>query len=215
VTRRGSVQAWRVRVVLLGMKWRREIVRTLLACMAVGVACTVSNGIDDTSRLNQGEVGPISEARAESGTRLKARWLVGSDGSRQFVNWRDTELDAECTFQSASDGSSRCQPYSAGVETGGYSDAACTQRLFRMPRLDDCTAAAPPRFGTVHSYDSCRAGRFTLFALSDRIQPGNVYDDTSGACRQRAGADEDFIYFAAAEELPPTRFVGAEIATDE
>lgn len=59
----------------------------------------------------------------ENGTRLRARVAVGEDGSRQFLGWRDTERDENCSFAEASDGTTRCMP--AAPPTIYYSDSAC------------------------------------------------------------------------------------------
>lgn len=46
----------------------------------------------------------------ESGSRLKARTIVGSDGSRSPAGWYDSQLEVECTWRLASDGKQRCMP---------------------------------------------------------------------------------------------------------
>lgn len=59
------------------------------------------------------------------GTRLKAQWIVGEDGSRMFGSaWLDTELNDKCWFQFLSNGETRCVPAAATITT--YEDAACS-----------------------------------------------------------------------------------------
>jgi hypothetical protein len=80
-----------------------------------------------------GAPGAAGKDAAASGSRLKARWDVGDDGSRAFVGWYDQEMAAECAFGSASDGKWRCLP--------GSFPTGATQVLF----LDDtCTHAVVP-----------------------------------------------------------------------
>src|SRR5262245_27196823 len=134
------------------MRWKREVGRTLAAGLAVGVACTMGNRDrgDGSSQLHHEPVGPIAEAQAQSGSRLKARWIVGTDGSRQFLSWHDSQLNADCTFASASDGSLRCLP--VGLQESGFRDAECTQRVFSSAQSSECEAPGQ-RFGVVHAYD--------------------------------------------------------------
>ena len=72
--------------------------------------------------------GPVPNALAEgfkSGSRLKLRFWEGADGSRQFLNFFDTQLQTDCWVGSrrTSDGKIRCLP--APVGTLYFSDAAC------------------------------------------------------------------------------------------
>jgi len=53
------------------------------------------------------EMGP---AGYTSGSRLKAHYFVGADGSRQFRAWYDSQLDILCDWARATDGKTRCLP---------------------------------------------------------------------------------------------------------
>jgi hypothetical protein len=75
---------------------------------------------------------PVPDAAAEpaqSGDRLKARWRVGSDGSREFAGWYDSGRSENCSFQLVN-GSMRCLPAYGATASGYFSDASCTQPLF-------------------------------------------------------------------------------------
>ena len=57
---------------------------------------------------------PVADAKADpatSGTRLKAKYYAGADGSRQFVGWHDAQRDEDCYFGAAADGVLRCAPF--------------------------------------------------------------------------------------------------------
>jgi len=85
-------------------------------------------GGDNDSDLVDALTNPVPDANAEpttSGSRLKARYYVGEDGSRQFVGWYDSQRKEECSFLSAGDGETRCLPAGA-YPIGVYSDANCT-----------------------------------------------------------------------------------------
>jgi hypothetical protein len=70
-----------------------------------------------------GPAGPAGQASNVDGARLKAKYLVGSDGSRQFLTWHDTMLDSDCAYGGSP---SVCVP---GKPTAGsriYDDAGCS-----------------------------------------------------------------------------------------
>jgi hypothetical protein len=68
-------------------------------------------------------------------TRLRARYLVGGDGSRNHVGWFDSVRSEPCIFHRAADGKFRClpdQPLRANVLTdqgGKYSDSNCSAEV--------------------------------------------------------------------------------------
>lgn len=83
----------------------------------------------------QGLPGMAGTAAATDGSRLKARWVTGSDGSKGFFGWLDSELGRPCSFQDTSAGL-RCLPKTdaamavwapyAGAHGVGFADAACS-----------------------------------------------------------------------------------------
>src|SRR5688572_33384336 len=40
----------------------------------------------------------------ENGSRLRARVYAGTDGAKQFLGWRDTQLGVDCAFGRVADG---------------------------------------------------------------------------------------------------------------
>ena len=93
-----------------------------------------------------------SQQPFSSGSRLKVRKIVGTDGAVQQLGFHDTELNLDCTFQRAEDGSTRCLPTSTLTVDGYWLDAACTTpvifeskcgapNFIRVP-LDECSGAA-------------------------------------------------------------------------
>jgi hypothetical protein len=106
---------------------------------------------------------PVREADAEpmSGSRLKGKYLLGSDGSKQYQQtalgsgigtnqlyvqavWYDSQRQEDCIFTTASDGQTRCVPvgYEGNVY---YSDAQCTQLATHILGIppQGCTWAKP------------------------------------------------------------------------
>ncbi|MGD0680025.1 MAG: hypothetical protein ABSC94_31970 [Polyangiaceae bacterium] len=80
---------------------------------------------------------PTPEANADpsqSGTRLKLQYYAGSDGSKQTAGMFDSQLNVQCYFGKASDGTIRClpapSPNTVTASTQNYfADASCTQAL--------------------------------------------------------------------------------------
>jgi hypothetical protein len=122
--------------------------RALLAAAAIVLlapACG-SDGheaANDGGRDSTGAGGQTGE-QALSGTRLKAYWYTGSDGSRQFAQrWYDSMLKADCAFQPGPDGVVRCLPQ---VSFGNalYSDATCTVAVAVAILKNACTTTPSP-----------------------------------------------------------------------
>src|SRR4051812_24631313 len=69
----------------------------------------------------------------QGGTRIKIKRVVGTDGSNSFAGFYDADLKVDCVFTRATDGTTRCLPFSSpsSVPTGSqyFSDAACTMAL--------------------------------------------------------------------------------------
>jgi hypothetical protein len=88
--------------------------------------------IDAGTDAGQPAVGPVS------GTRLKAGFLRGSDGSSLFTGMQDSALgDVRCAPQVADDGTTRCLPSDTAVATR-FADAACVVASARQ-----CAGARP------------------------------------------------------------------------
>ena len=68
-----------------------------------------------------GKGGPID------GTRLRAMYRKGEDGSRDYTGtWWDSALGVECSYQRAADGVERCLPAMMKIVQTAYLDAACS-----------------------------------------------------------------------------------------
>jgi hypothetical protein len=73
---------------------------------------------------------PDAQADDQSGTRLKANFYVGADGSRQFAYFTDTARNNEqCTFAVAADNALRCMPLPEASAAIYFADVNCTQPL--------------------------------------------------------------------------------------
>lgn len=75
-----------------------------------------------------GAGGMSAGAAYESGSRLRARWLNGADGSRAFAGWHDSQRDVDCQPMTAWDEKKRCLP-STFSAANIFEDAACTYHV--------------------------------------------------------------------------------------
>ena len=78
------------------------------------------------------------------GERLAARFLVGSDGSRELSSIRDTALDKNCSPTDVGPAERRCVPSEdlAYSFQSRFADAGCTEEVAYDPREGaSCPAA--------------------------------------------------------------------------
>lgn len=157
----------------------------------------------------------VPDARAEpqtSGTRLKARWLVGDDGSRQFSAWWDSKLGIECVYQDGGDGKRYCLPIGApsteygegGVKTptgaplAVVGKAACYDRKFVVTinrSTTGCIVAA-------RVWMTGNAWNGPAMA-----QGGSISYDANKAPSQ-------LYFYELGDPVPLSTFVSASVATD-
>jgi len=163
----------------------------------------------DSAADMMGEMVP--EAKAQSGSRLKARWYVGDDGSRQFLDWQDTELNTACSFTTGADGTLRCMPIGGAAGAYYFSNATCSTRLISVPQAQ-CTQGSQPEFG-IYTETTCGASKYHIFPVTGVVQPANIYTGSPAACTPLA-ALAGYTFYSAGVELPASRFVAANVTVD-
>lgn len=154
---------------------------------------------------------PVTEAKAnESGSRLKARWYAGADGSRQFVNWYDTELGTECYFQDIGDGVLRCLPsVTASVH---YTDSACSRLLFSD--ITSPCGETPMTIGAVPvKIGGACAPQYKYYRPSAKTVPTQVFALSGTDCVAQP-ADPGLTYWTAGAAMPIASFATADIVTE-
>jgi hypothetical protein len=167
-------------------------------------------------------VDPVPSAKADanqSGSRLKAKYYVGKDGSKQFFGWHDSMLDVDCSFVGAADETTRCLPVGVGVGTSVaavFSDAACSRPVILVAKgcfptgyVDQFVTAPPP---------ACAVSFHRIFRSGDPYV-GALYTGTPASCSAapEAGPDSPTAgsdIFALGAEVPQGTFVVAVVQTD-
>jgi len=146
---------------------------------------------------------------AESGEQLKATYLEGADGSRQFLAWHDTVRDVDCAFTMAADGTWRCLP--GGAEAGRFfADAACTQPLALVP-----TGCTPPAYATASTSVCGPRSSTRVFALGERFTGPVVYWIAGGMCPAAPSIELTLRdVYVVGDELAASAFVQATPQTE-
>jgi hypothetical protein len=121
----------------------KEVAKVLGGGFLVMAACTVAAnspssvpGSGSETQSGPGPEGQASAAENASGSRLKAKRYVASDGATQFRGWYDSERKEDCAILPTCNGGLRCVPNSLAA-LGYFSDSACTKKAASI------TTAAP------------------------------------------------------------------------
>ena len=153
---------------------------------------------------------PSKPGENASGTRIKVKSFAGSDGSKQFVGFYDSERQEDCSYSYASDGKLRCLPPASGVSL--YADANCSIPVLNVPP-GSCSALASYVTVTTPGADACSVGASRLFRRGSAFTPsGTVYWKVPSYSAYPATSS--FIYYSMAEEVAPSSFVDAMPVTE-
>lgn len=162
--------------------------------------------VGDAGRTS--EESPTGGEAAVSGTRLKARSLAAEDGARHFAGWYDSEREVECSFQRAADGTIRCLPASASVNSTWFADASCTKPLAYV--LKGCDA--PKTASLQASYCATFASSpVKIFALAGVFRGSSYYTKVGAGCNAAPASSliDTYDLFSVGAEIAPSEFVGA------
>lgn len=145
----------------------------------------------------------VPPANAEqSGQRLKARRLVGTDGSSSFLGWQDLARNEGCSFHRTVEGKLRCLPSGASVKyaySDYFVDPACT-----IPGAKHEPGCAPPKYLAVQSDSDCEGSKVASFHLAVPAQ--KLFYKGSSGCEPSTTTD---VVLGAGPALPWTDFVEA------
>jgi hypothetical protein len=154
----------------------------------------------DLTEYVAGEVRPVTKHR------LVTNAIVGSDGTYQVTNQRDTYNDIQCEFLPGPDGVERCWPAAAVYGEGYYSEASCAEELLRG---HECYSLAG--LARVNGPGEClSASRVIEHGEAYR---GKVYGYAdSGQCTEESEGDLPPL-FVADRDVAADRFQATEVTT--
>jgi len=151
-----------------------------------------------------------SRAGAQSGSRLKTRWLTGEDGSKIVAGMRDSEREEDCSFRSAADGATRCLPTQVAYTNTWYADAACAQLLAYTQK--GCAAPKYASEAALAAGGCAQTAGTRIREVRARFRGATLYTkNTNGECTSSpsAGYLASYDLYTLAAELPPETFVAA------
>jgi hypothetical protein len=153
---------------------------------------------------------PVPDANADetqSGSRLKANYYVGSDGSKQFAYFTDALRSGEiCAFANADDGTIRCMPSGAYVISTEFADSSCS-----VPVAETTTCAAPTYAVQTAPGTSC--GYVTkVFSAGSPVT--TLYASSGSTCVSVGAPPAGYTYVTVGTEIAPASFQLATIQTD-
>lgn len=155
-----------------------------------------------------GKGGPID------GSRLKAMYRKGEDGSRDYTGaWWDGQLKIECSYQRASDGVERCLPAMMAITkavSGLFTDPACTQAvIYYVDATAGCQSSYVKDFGALDDVD-CIASKH-VYPLGPALPVGTqTYTVAAGlGCISNGMISPDITLRPLLAEIPAASFVSA------
>jgi hypothetical protein len=156
--------------------------------------------------------GTAPSARADTdGSRLKIQHYVGSDGSSITAGLFDSALGVSCTYNVATDGSTRCLPAGGGFGPliGGpplFSDSACmSEILTTFPTVSGCPGGKYMWTTTGCAVEVYQPTPYTGI-LYTRGATGCVTAPSSALMGKTA--------YAQGNPVPPSSFVEGKLQTD-
>jgi len=153
---------------------------------------------------------PVPNASADptSGTRLKAKYRTGDDGSKAYIPgvWFDSQRNEDCSFNKAVDGKERCMPSGIGVVTSTFADPTCTQ--FTAVTSSGCS----PKYATAYDTSSCGTS-YTYHLYSVGTLLSTIYYKSGNTCVSGT-PPAGYSYYALGAEIPASSFVGSTVSYD-
>jgi hypothetical protein len=192
---------------------------------------------------------PVSDALAgvenpQSGTRLKGKFTMGADGSKQYqltttygvysnftgplaveAVWYDALLQEDCTFLQAADGKLHCLPGVLALPSEPvygfavyYADAQCTMPFVAqyLPTTG-CVAAATPKYVQAQEYATCGVATTRVLQVgSPAAAPPTAYEASEpGTCGPLSPEQAGTVMgWFSATEVAPPTFVEGTIGVD-
>ena len=159
----------------------------------------------------------IASAQADtSGSRLKVKYMVGSDGTKvPYGGLHDTMLNVDCSWLSAHDGATRCMPLSgAAIDIQSvFSDSGCTQAIVLATK--GCVAPVYA-YRATPSGGACASSQYFIFSVGAAFTGANYYSKSGANCTTAPTTSLTASYdpYAEGAEVPPSTFVAGTSQTD-
>ena len=171
-------------------------------------AGTAGNGTGTAGASGGGTgVGMCSGSSNQTpGGRIKAKYWVTSEGDRAWGGWWDTELNAACDFNWATDGKMRCIPDNWATSREYFIDDQCTQAVYTRMQTGPCESTD---YIMQFLVGSCEApGGYAFSKLgAEQAKPATMYQKFGTTCTMQVPPVESL--YAKGPEVPPSMFMEA------
>lgn len=157
-----------------------------------------------------GNAGPPGPEATQSGTRLKAKRRIGTDGSYEFAGMYDAQLQVDCVHLAATDGTTRCLPLQVAFMNiePMYADSSCTQKAALVFNCAPGTVT-PTYAREVTTIGACgSSSQSSVYQLGSEVF--QVYENPNCKVRNLSPGQRAF----AVTPLPPTMFVETTVVID-
>ena len=115
----------------------------------------------------------------QSGTRIKMKVGTTADGSQEFKNWYDTQLNIDCSFASDTSGIVRCLPRIIGNLY--YSNSSCSSPILMLSCTPSSGAYASAASSTI---SQCQYGYTLSPYLLQQQYSGMIYIMGTSGCSE-------------------------------
>lgn len=170
---------------------------------------------------------PDADAQPMSGSRLKARFRLGADGSKEYKSygtasppwglrqlWYDSMRQEDCAVENAADNKLRCLPVDVTSANFWYLDPQCTQLILELdqPGVQPGCPNPPPKYAVkINPGSVCATGekgnQKSLYPLGQLIaKPPLKYALENGQCNGY-GIAQNKPWYEMGAEVPATDFV--------
>ena len=175
-----------------------------------GAALVDGSGVGDA--LLDSIMNPVGDARADvnvSGSRLKARNYVGTDGSKQWMGWHDDQRNEDCAYLTAADGSARCLPVGAYLYPTYFTDPGCSQAIYLATK--GCMPL-PYALSSVAT-STCNDYRVHVYPFGPAFTGAQAYYKSGASCSAIPSSSLSATYdlYSLGTEVDPASFVAATI----
>jgi hypothetical protein len=136
----------------------------------------------------------VEPTQFPSAGRIASTGYSSADGARIVRGFRDTELDADCSFVFMRDGKQHC--VARGLQVDGYSDASCSMSL--LVQSTTC-GVTPAPYAIKYSSEACLPGAIALKAGPEFTGTFHQNDAQSQTCIEQSGMDPTTKVFEPVE----------------
>ncbi len=179
-----------------------------------------SSGSGSGSSILSTLLNPVPDAYASTGgSRLKAKYRSGSDGSKEYIpgQWWDSARNEDCAISGypMSDGTLRCLPASNLTYAASYyGDSACSQPIFATTAAaSGCPAATLQKYVQLWT-QSCGSYSIRIFNLGG-AHSGSAYTLTGTTCTAASTTTTATLtFYDLGSELPVSTFVSVSNGHD-